>query len=250
MNKNLLDDILKSMQDNNYKIVELETTTAINERKNGKVFSFNEHVEALIWSLLSNQRPWKGISDNKNNIRKIFHDFDYKYILNTDPDIFTSRLKQIKCGNRAIKKQMQSLNYNINVLLKIEAKYGTIDNYISSDEPHIIAKQISSGCYKLKQIGFPLAMEYLRNVGIDTIKPDVHICRILGSDRLGFSNCSNAKEKEAVEIIKKLSNNSNLSLSEIDYILWQSCADGYAEICTKNPKCKLCRASSYCHYNK
>ena len=93
MNKNLLDDILKSMQDNNYKIVELETTTAINERKNGKVFSFNEHVEALIWSLLSNQRPWKGISDNKNNIRKIFHDFDYKYILNTDPDIFTSRLK-------------------------------------------------------------------------------------------------------------------------------------------------------------
>ena len=149
MNKNLLDDILKSMQDNNYKIVELETTTAINERKNGKVFSFNEHVEALIWSLLSNQRPWKGISDNKNNIRKIFHDFDYKYILNTDPDIFTSRLKQIKCGNRAIKKQMQSLNYNINVLLKIEAKYGTIDNYISSDEPHIIAKQISSGCYKL-----------------------------------------------------------------------------------------------------
>ena len=189
-------------------------------------------------------------SDNKNNIRKIFHDFDYKYILNTDPDIFTSRLKQIKCGNRAIKKQMQSLNYNINVLLKIEAKYGTIDNYISSDEPHIIAKQISSGCYKLKQIGFPLAMEYLRNVGIDTIKPDVHICRILGSDRLGFSNCSNAKEKEAVEIIKKLSNNSNLSLSEIDYILWQFCADGYAEICTKNPKCKLCRASSYCHYNK
>ena len=71
MNKNLLDDILKSMQDNNYKIVELETTTAINERKNGKVFSFNEHVEALIWSLLSNQRPWKGISDNKNNILMI-----------------------------------------------------------------------------------------------------------------------------------------------------------------------------------
>ena len=36
MNKNSLDDILKSMQDNNYKIVERETTTAINERKNGK----------------------------------------------------------------------------------------------------------------------------------------------------------------------------------------------------------------------
>jgi nicotinic acid phosphoribosyltransferase len=45
MNKNLLDDILKSMQDNNYKIVELETTTAINERKNQVINSVKKSFD-------------------------------------------------------------------------------------------------------------------------------------------------------------------------------------------------------------
>lgn len=250
MKNNLLNDIIKSMETNNYKLAELETTVAINERKNGKDFSFDEHIEGLIWSLLSNQRPWKGISDNKNNIRKIFHNFDHDYILSTNPDVFVNKLIEIKCGNRAIKKQMEALNYNINVFLKIQSKYGSIDNYITSNLPHIIAKDFANGHYKLKQVGFPLAMEYLRNVGIDTIKPDVHICRILGNDRLGLSHNNEAKEEEAVEIIKKISDDSGLSLSEIDYILWQFCADGYAEICTKKPKCRLCKANKYCNYGK
>lgn len=109
MKNNLLNDIIKSMEANNYKLAELETTVAINERKNGKDFSFDEHIEGLIWSLLSNQRPWKGISDNKNNIRKIFHNFDHDYILSTNPDVFVNKLIEIKCGNRAIKKQMEAL---------------------------------------------------------------------------------------------------------------------------------------------
>ena len=39
--------------------------------------------------------------------------------------------------------------------------------------------------YKLHQVGEALAWEYIRNVGIDGAKPDTHIRRFLGSDRMG-----------------------------------------------------------------
>lgn len=83
----------------------------------------------------------EGISDNKDNIRKIFHDFDYNYIMNENPEIFIDRLMEIKCGNRAIKKQMYSLKYNIEVFLEIVKAYGSMDNFVISDFPYNIAKK-------------------------------------------------------------------------------------------------------------
>ena len=48
-------------------------------------------------------------------------------------------------------------------------------------------KDLSEGKYKLKYVGKALAWEYLRNVGVDGAKPDTHLKRILGSNRLGYS---------------------------------------------------------------
>ena len=250
MYKEIFNKILLTMKENNYELVELETTTAINARNSGKQFSINEHIEALIWSLLSNQRSWKGISDNKEKIRNIFNNFDISYIKKENPDIFINKLLKIKCGNRAIKKQMYSLKYNIELFEKISIEYGSMDTFIMSDIPEKVAEKLSKGKYKLKQIGLPLAMEYLRNVGVDTIKPDVHICRILGADKLHFSTSPEAKEHEAIQIIKNISEETKLSCSEIDYVLWQFCANGYAEICTKNPNCEICQLKDYCKYKK
>lgn len=250
MYNKLINSILNTMKDNDYTLVELETTAAINKRKSGKNFSFDEHVEGLIWSLLSNQRPWKGISDNKDKITKIFHNFDYKYIQEENPDVFVTNLMEIRCGNRAVRKQMCSLKHNIEIFLSIVKEYGSMDNFVTADTPYNVAKEISSGKYKLQQVGFPLAMEYLRNVGIDTVKPDVHICRILGKERLALSQWNVAKEKEAADIIKNIAAKVNLTASEVDYIIWQFCANGYAEICTKNPKCEICKVKKYCQYKK
>lgn len=244
---NLMSETLKEI---NYDIVELETIQQIKKRNQGHNFSFNEHISGLIYSLLSNQRPWKGISDNKHNIEKIFNNFDYTYIKEQNPNYFIKELIKIKCGNRAIKKQMETLQYNLKILKSIEKEYTTLDNYVTSKDPYIIATEISSGKYKLKQIGLPLAMEYLRNVGIDAVKPDVHICRILGSKKLGFAKDEIAKEKDALNILTDFSKKCNISKSEIDSLIWQYCSTGYAEICTKNPKCKICKIKKYCNYKK
>lgn len=154
---------------------------SIEIRKKGYDFSFEEHINGLVFSQLSNQRPWKPIEQNRGNIVEIFRGFNKEYILQTDPHTFVDKLLQLKCGNRAIKKQMESLKYNISVFKKIENDFLSLDNFVVSSNAHNIARELAQGKkYKLKQIGYALAFEYLRNVGVDAAKPDIHIKRILG----------------------------------------------------------------------
>lgn len=216
-------------------------------RNSGKSFSFDEHINALIFSLLSNQRPWEPIEANEKNICDIFFNFNKEKLLNTDPEYFVQRLKEIRCGNRAVSKQMESLKYNIMVFEDIEKDHGSLDNYVTSKSPYEIADELANGRYKLKQVGFALALEYLRNVGIDAIKPDTHIMRILSNERLGYSD-HDVNEYEAVEILKNVSKETGYTQAYLDALLWLFCASGYGDICTSNPKCDKCKLKLYCNY--
>lgn len=227
-------------------------TIAINERNNGKVYLFDEHLKGLIYSLLSNQRPWGTIQKNLHRINKIFFDFNKEKICNIEGNFFENKLKEISCGNRSIAKQMQSLKDNIKTLEQIENDYKSLDNFITSDEPRKIAKLLSDfkSKYKLKQIGLPLALEYIRNVGIDAPKPDVHILRVLSRDRINFSDCSEVSEINALETIKKISQITGYSQVYIDSLLWLFCSIDFGNICNASPKCNICKINKYCNYNK
>ena len=78
----------------------------IQQRAEGKSFSMSEHIRGMIYSLLSNNRPWEQIEENIELIDKIFFYYDKDKILNTYSDYFTEQIQLIKCGNRNIKKQM------------------------------------------------------------------------------------------------------------------------------------------------
>ena len=49
---------------------------AVEARKNGKHFSIKKHIRGMIFSLLSNQRNWGAICENKKIIEQIFFNFD------------------------------------------------------------------------------------------------------------------------------------------------------------------------------
>ena len=224
---------------------------AIQQRKQGKRFALAEHVEGLVFSLLSNQRSWKGISDNEDNIKEIFFGFDPDQVMARDGQYFVQELQKIQCGNRAIHKQMDALRYNIDVLKNIEQREESLDAFVTSDSPeNIVAKLTEDGPYRLKQVGMALGLEYLRNVGIDAIKPDVHICRILGKDRLGFSQRAKATEDEAILFMKRIAEEANLSLSEVDSWLWHLCAKGYGNICGETSQCFKCKLQDSCAHPK
>ena len=231
-------EIIQTMENNNYDYKKNSTLNALNDRKNGKVYSISEHVSTMVFALLSNQRPWKPIEDNRENINKLFHNFDIDYIKTTDYQTFIKELLSLHCGNRQINKQMQTLKDNIETLERIEKDYGCIDNYYNNTNIKELLKSLSSGKYKLKQMGVPLVSEYLKGVGLDVIKPDVHVCRIL--TRLGYSKSNKISEDEALDICCKIAKEYGLTNIEVDTILWQYCANKYFEVCCDKPKCFMC----------
>jgi len=223
---------------------------AVKDRNNGKEFSFNEHIRGLILSKLSSQRPWKQIADNLENIQQIFFDYDPEKLLRKEPKYFVDSLKSIHCGNRNIHKQMAILSENILVMDNIVQKYGSMDNFVTNDDSINIAFQLAyPGPTKLKQIGVPLALEYLKNVGIDTCKPDLHLRRILSFERLNYTS-KFAESEHISEIVTKIAFDANVSVIYLDNLLWLLCAENYGNICGKVPKCHLCELRGFCNYPK
>lgn len=244
-------DILEEYLNKKNFDVDKTVLKAIEDRKNGKSFSFNEHIKGLVFSLLSSQRDWSEIHKNRQYIENLFFNFDKQKIKNTDYHDFIKGLVSHSLGNRAIHKQMETLSYNISILEKIEQEYDSLDNFVTRLKPNAISALLAckESPYALKQIGFPLALEYLRNVGIDTVKPDVHIVRIF--KRLGLLKGCESEEKEVLEAIEELSATSGYSKAYIDFLLWHYCSIGFGNICSENnPKCEICVIKEFCENYK
>jgi endonuclease III len=250
-----IEEIRKTLSHNRIdfkKIIhELGQVDASEKREIRKSFLFNDHLRGFILALLSKQRPWGPIAQNLNRIEEIFQGYDYSYILKTNGKIFTDKIKSIQCGNRSIKSQMDSLKINIETFLKIQDQYGSLDLFVESDKPEIIAELISdSGSkFKLKELGFTLALEYLKNVGIKAIKPDVHVRRLIGAERLGWVD-NEPSELETVLLLHKVSKEINVNETYIDNLLWLFCATNYGNICGAIPKCDKCSLRSFCNFQK
>lgn len=120
------------------------------------------------------------------------------------------------------------------------------ESYVTSAPPEAIVRDLAAGPHKLYGIGPALAWEYLRNVGIDGVKPDIHVCRFLGANRMGESEQEQAGVSEAVAIVRKMSEQLHLPMVEIASILWSYCASHYGEICTATPHCDACVVRKFC----
>ena len=115
--------------------------------------------------------------------------------------------------------------------------------------------------YNLKEMGVALVCEYLKGFGVNVVKPDTHVRRILGN--LGYSKKQgkDASVYEAIKICDEIANEYSSELSKrtsilppailVDTIIWQYGAEEKAEICTKkNPKCSVCKAQRDCYHYK
>lgn len=236
----------------------------IERRDSGESFDLQDHIRAMVYSLLSSQTPWIRIENNKAAIDNIFCDYIPNQLATKDPILINEQLKEIKCGSLNRKSQMQALAGNIEKMVMINGQAGGIDAFYGglltkAEDNHPFEKLIRllafDKKYKLKQMGIPLVAEYLRNVGYDIPKPDRHIMRILGPEHLNEHNRIAPSGEgwqpddlfEAFRIIQDYSKETGVRQAYIDYLLWSYCADGYGQICTKdNPKCNQCQIKQFC----
>jgi hypothetical protein len=240
----------------------------IDKRKDGGVFTVSDHIRAVVYSLLSGGHGWAKYAKEMDIqtgcipcVDSIFHDYSPIELLKCSPFQLYEELQKIHLAPRFGTAPIEKLiTVNIPKLLKLEEEYGTVDNYYQKYiqeginrhppapvKPLIEALSDAESNDKLEQMGIPLVCEYLRNVGYDLPKPDTHICRILGSEILGFSTSKEVSEYKSIEIIFEIAKVAKKSVAETDYILWSYCSNGYGEICTsKNPKCNVCVAVGLC----
>ncbi len=144
---------------------------------------------------------------------------------------------------------MRALPDNICVLQMIEREWGSIDAFYNSDSPESIAKALSKSGqkYKLRELGMPLVCEYLKAMGINIVKPDLHLKRIL--PRLGYldNSLTGAKLDDAcIRVCYEICKEYNLTAIEVDTILWQFGVEKKLGVCGATPKCELCEAKHIC----
>ena len=206
----------------------------------------------MVYSLMSNQTKWYRIEPHLSEIDEIFYNYDPVLIEAADPLYFCKKIFSLKCGNRNTKAQMKALADNIATFYHIEKEYGSIDSFITSESAEKIVQMLSkdNSSYKLKMMGEALVWEYLRNVGIDGAKPDTHLRRFLGADRMGRGMKSPATIKEVNEQIEILSNSTGMTKVEIDNIIWSFCSEGYGKVCTATPHCEICPIRCWCSYKQ
>lgn len=223
---------------------------SVNLRKNGKKYTFEEHLKALIIAQLSNHR-WgdNNIRENMDAIDEIFHNYNKNYLKIVDSSILVKKLRSIHCTNPMINNQMKALSKNIMVLEKIEKDYGSLDNFVNTESPNDIANMLNDGKYKMAQVGRAFAYDYLKRVGINTCKKSVQLKRLFGSHRLGIVENENATEQQVLNIIKKIANLNNCDEIVVESILIQFCLLRSANICGEYPNCEKCKIRSYCNYN-
>ena len=251
--KNILVLIKESMDYINYDYMNdiNDILYNVNRRKNGKKYSFNEHLKALIITLLSNHR-WgdNNIRENIDKIDSIFHNYDRNYLKVVNPDILINELRKIHCSNPMIKYQMNALSNNIMVLELIEKDYGNLDKFINKESPNDIANMFNHGKYKLIQVGRYFAFDYLKRVGVNTCKNSPQLERLFGSARLGIVDNNIATEQQVLCIIKKIAKLNDVDEIIAESILQQFCLLRSANICGEYPRCEKCKLRDYCNYNK
>lgn len=201
---------------------------ALTKRKNGHSFSKEEHLKGFIFAQLSNQRPWEGIIPHFDDIDNIFCNYDFDEIRKHNGEYFEMQLKAISCGNRSIGAQMRGLHSNLDMFERIISKYGSLDKFVESMPAYEVVKKISdsSSEYKFIQLGEALAWEYIRNVGIDGAKPDLHMRKFYGSTMMGLSNHEMAPINVVLAEVDRLAKETGRTKFEIDYVIWTGMSQG------------------------
>lgn len=230
----------------------------VQRRKSGEPMELEtmDYIRAMTYAILSNSMDWRCVAQDVDlqtgRLRNV--DKALKVYLDNKQDL-SAAFERNQVRFRFKKRQIPAVEENFqcfnNNAADLPAKYAKMSADGTDFWPLVqaIANGKPEDGYKLAQIGLALACEYLRNLGYDIPKPDRHLCRLLGSERLQFFNQPMPELEEVYNLVRRVANRSksNYGPAQADYILWSYCAIGYGNMCNgKNRACKDCCLSDLC----
>lgn len=190
----------------------------------------NSHIEGLIKSKLSQQVQWKYVEEKLAQVDELFYNYDESKIRAYGSNYYLAGLAKLKVG-----RFRKSLCDNL---------FGNID-YIKSilSVRPIVENDLINLATNLKGFGIPLVCEYFNYIGIDRLKPDLHVKRILSRYYDGVDNSNNFNDIKTLNWAHGVCALGKYNLTQIDILLWGYCTKQPRglEICGAKPKCSLCQ---------
>lgn len=149
------------------------------------------------------------------------------------------------------KRKLKACIENAKIMREISEKYGSFGEYLERSKTNLKKLKedlIKKFCY----LGNVLVLEYLKEIGIDAIKPDVHVVRVM--HRLGLIDSERMSPEnidKIIEVANEMSRLTGEKLNVIDALFWMYGGSGDKHvkkaICSKNkPRCNECPVTEYC----
>jgi hypothetical protein len=178
------------------------------------------------------EERWNAISDS-------FSNFDFHKVAEYD-----ERKMQELMENEAIIRhegKIKATIPNAKKMLDIVKEYGSFKNYLNSFstiDDLILQLQGYYGGFQC--IGERNVFEFLKEIGIQSIKPDLQVRKVL--QRLGLIG-EKASIEDIIEIGKIMAKDVSERPCTIDWLLWRF----GSEVCLlKHPLCDKCLLTTFC----
>ena len=223
----------------------------INERRT-RIFNKDKpdsyFFETLVRDIHNAGMKAKVVTSKLPYIRKAFSDFDIIKVSKYDDNDLKNLMNNPKIIRREIK--LKSCIANSRKMKAYSEKYGSFGEYLDQKKSDIA--QLKRELMEFKYVKDAVSVDFLKDIGMDLIKPDRHVLRIFF--RLGLISSENSFN-EAITVAEAFRRATNERLSVIDSVFWMygGSGDGHLQkaICTKNnPLCEECPVTNYCSYYK
>ena len=209
----------------------------------------NYLFEKLILTIFSGGFRSRIVDAKWPSIKKAFDNFNIQKIADYDEE----KITRLTANSNIIRHptKIKATVNNAKKVIEILRQYGSFANYLNSYRSLLILAQ--DLVEEFDFLGRETVWDFLKDIGFEAIKPDVHVRRILF--RLGLISSEESSPettKEVFEVAKKMSEATGGPLGVIDSVLWFYGADRPREIrkpiCGAEPVCSECYLTEYCRY--
>ena len=235
---------VRSLQiDNNFdKAVEVEaskTYVGMNDNyffKQSCDLVFQSGVRGAVWQKYESE------------IRKEFRDYKVKTVARftrRDVERMLSNAKMLK--NR---RKIEACIHNAKMIVETSKEYNGFWKFLDSQQIEELVEKLKGN---FKWMGYVNAYAFLRYVGVECLKPDVNVVRVMF--RLGLIDSEKRSietYKKIQEVGKRMAEANSVRMAVIDYTVYMYGSGErpfvqYA-VCGSKPKCEECNVRKYCQY--
>mgnify|MGYP001323114889 CR=1 FL=1 len=185
-----------------------------------------------------------------DQLKTEFNDFDFTVLKDWGPEKIEILMKNEKVIRN--KNKIRAIIHNAKVFNNLIHKHQGFNKFLQENkDPELLFISIRDSFYFLGSI---TTFDFLKRIGLNYIKPDIHVRRLF--HRLGWIDSMKETNKNLSTIFKiaeYISTETGFNLNYIDGVFWLFCS-GYKEvmtgpICCAIPKCTECYVK-HCKYRK